>query len=101
LQKVQADPNAEVKEQNRQLVDKVGQLIVLPTDEQPTIATVSDLDKLKGQPFFAHAELGDKVFIYSGAKKAILYRPSTNKIIELAPLTTGDSASASAPANAQ
>lgn len=71
----------------QQLINKVGNLIILPTDEQPTVATVSDLAKLKDQPFFANAQIGDKVLIYTQARKAILYRPSTNKIIELAPLT--------------
>ncbi len=80
-----------IAEENKALLERVGAVIILPDDETPTIATVSDLDKLKGQPFFAKAELGDKVLIYAKAKKAILYRPSTNKIVELAPLTdSGD-----------
>lgn len=88
LQQTQNDPTAKIKEENQQLVTQVGKLIILPTDEQPTIATVTDLSKLKDQPFFAQAQLGDKVLIYSRAKKAILFRPSTNKIVELAPLNT-------------
>jgi hypothetical protein len=71
------------------LIAKVGQLILLPTNENPTIATVADLSKLQGQPFFAQAQVGDKVLIYTNAKKAILYRPSTNKIIEIAPINLG------------
>lgn len=74
-------------EENKALVEKVGDLIILPKDETPTIATVNDLEKLKSQPFFANAELGDKVLIYAKAKKAILYRPSRNLIVELAPLS--------------
>lgn len=72
------------------LVDKVGKLIVLPENEQPTIATVTDLEKLKNQSFFAHAKIGDKVLIFSASKKAILYRPLDNKIIEVAPLNIDD-----------
>lgn len=71
----------------KQLVDAVGKLMILPSDEQPTVATVTDLAKLSGQPFFAQAQVGDKVLIYQTAAKAILYRPSTNQIIELAPLS--------------
>jgi hypothetical protein len=86
LEQVQNDPAAKLKESNKELVDQVGKLIILPQDEQPTIATVSDLSKLQGQAFFSKAELGDKVLIYQLAKKAILFRPTDNKIIELAPL---------------
>ena len=80
-----------IAEQSRQLVDQVGKLLVLPHDEQPTIATVTDLEKLKQQQFFQRAQLGDKVLIYSQAKKVILYRPSTNQLIEVAPLTGNES----------
>ena len=92
LESVQNDPAAKTKESNKQLVEQVGKLIILPTDEEPTIATVSDLSKLEGQPFFEKAEVGDKVLIYQKDKKAILFRPSTNKIIELAPLNNSGSA---------
>lgn len=69
-----------------QLVEKVGKLIELPSGEQATLATVSDVTKLKGQVFFSKAQNGDRVLIYEQSKKAILYRPSTNKIIEVGPI---------------
>ena len=34
---------------------------------------------------------GDKVLIYSASQKAILYSPSLNKIVEIAPVNTGNS----------
>ena len=68
------------------IIAKVGKLIKLPEDELPTIATISDLDKLEGQPFFARAKVGDKVLLYTQAKKAILYDPKDNVIIEVGPL---------------
>jgi hypothetical protein len=70
----------------KDLVAKVSRLIILPEGEEPTIATVSDPEKLKNQPFFAKAKTGDKVLIYSQAKKAILYNPESDKIVEVAPL---------------
>ncbi len=72
------------------VVAQVGRLVILPTDEQPTLATVSDVSKLQGQPFFAGAANGDKVLVYNKAKKAILYRPSLNKIVEMAPLNSNN-----------
>ncbi|MFZ2555697.1 MAG: hypothetical protein WAX57_02565 [Minisyncoccia bacterium] len=71
------------------MVEKVGKLMLLPEDEQPTLATVSDLGSLEGQLFFANAELGDIVLMYPKASRAILYSPSRNKIIEVAPITVG------------
>lgn len=75
---------AEVKS----LIEKVGRLAILPTDETPTVATVSDPEALKDQAFFVDAKKGDKVLIYSNAKKAVLYDPSQDKIVNIAPLNT-------------
>jgi len=72
------------------LLTKVNSLISLPQGEKPTIATISDTQKLHDQPFFTQAKLGDKVIIYNTAKKVILYRPSSNKIINIAPLGVGN-----------
>jgi|SRR5581483_9799999 len=83
------NPTAAAKEEVHSLVAKVGQLMELPKGEDPTVATVSDKTKLASQPFFANAENGDKVLIYTQAKKAILYRPSENKIINVAPIDLG------------
>jgi hypothetical protein len=66
----------------------IGRLVVLPVDERPTLATVSDPEKLRSQPFFANAQKGDKVLIYANARKAILYNPASNKIVEIAPINT-------------
>ncbi|MBI5018976.1 hypothetical protein HZB58_01760 [Candidatus Gottesmanbacteria bacterium] len=86
------------KTEVKKLVEQVGKLIAVPTDETPTVATVSDSEKLKVNPFFQNAQNGDKVLIFTGAKKAIIYRPADNKIIEVGPLSIGTpSASAAQP----
>ena len=72
-----------------EIINQVGKLIQLPADETPTVATITDKEKLKDQPFFTQAENGDNILIYLQAKKAIIYRPSINKIIDIAPVNTG------------
>jgi hypothetical protein len=76
----------------KDLVTKVGKLIVLPSNETPTVATVVDPSVLKSQPFFANAKKGDAVLIYTSAKTAILYDPAVNKIVNVAPITIGSPA---------
>lgn len=72
------------------LVKAIGDHMVLPS-EKPTIATVEDVQKLAGQTFFKNAQNGDKVLMYAESKKAILYRPSEDKILEVAYLNIQDS----------
>ncbi len=71
------------------LVKKVSRLILLPENEIPTVATVSDLNKLKNQPFFQNSHNGDKLLIFAKAKLAILYSPQADKIINVGPLDIG------------
>lgn len=71
------------------IAGKIGKFMELPS-EPATLATVTDKDKVREQAFFAHSENGDKVLIYTQTKKAILYRPSTNKIIEVMYLSAGN-----------
>jgi len=84
-----ANPQKAVQAETKKMLDKIGELIVLPQDEQPTIATVSDPEKLKDQPFFAKAEKGFKVLIYANAGKSILYDPFENKVVETASMNIG------------
>jgi cytoskeletal protein RodZ len=84
-----SDPQQAAKAATAQLVADVSKLTNLPAGETPTIATVTDVSKLKSQAFFAQAQNGDKVLIFTQAKRAYLYRPSTGKIIEIAPINIG------------
>lgn len=67
------------------VAEAVAKLMLVPA-ETPTVATVSDLAPLRGQAFFANAQLGDAVLMYPKAGRAILYRPTTNMLIEVAPI---------------
>lgn len=86
LKKVENSKNTANKEEVQSLIDKVSRLYLIPKDEEPTVATVSDPQILKDQSFFTLAEKGDKVLIFTRASKAVLYRPSIDKIVEIAPI---------------
>jgi len=89
LEQAKNSPSTAGQTQTQQLISKVGQLVDLPPGETPTIATVNDASKLKSQAFFANAKDGDKVLIYSKAGKGVLYRPSTDKVIEYSAVNLG------------
>jgi hypothetical protein len=71
-----------LKKEQEEFVAEVGKSIKLP-EGQPTIAEVTDLEKLSGQVFFEQAAAGDKVLIYADAKKVILYRPLEKRVVEV------------------
>ncbi len=73
----------DIQVETDKLISDIGKIMILPSDEKPTIATVTDLEKVKDQAFFKNAKNGDKVLIYTNAKKVILFRPSENRIIEV------------------
>ena len=92
---LQSDPQATIQKQTDSLISDVSKLLTLPTGETPTIANVSDAAQARQQSaFFNNAQNGDKVLMYVKAGEAILYRPSTNKIILVAPLTFNSAAPA-------
>jgi len=88
-QRVKNDPDSIFKEEVESVTKSIEKFMELPDGEEPTLATITDIDKLKDQDFFKNAQNGDKVLIYTQAGKAILYRPSINKVIEFAPLVIG------------
>lgn len=104
--KVKALQNAGVNQavQNaadvQKIVSDVSKHIVLPDNETPTMAMVSDLSKLKGQQFFERTELGDVVLIYGTSRRAVLWRPSAQKIIEVSAINISVPPSETTPAPA-
>jgi len=79
------------------LVNEVGRHLAIPND-RPKVVTLAAVAQLKkNQPFFANAEDGDKLLVF--VSKVILYRPSIDKVIDIAqirPSTTVTAASVSA-----
>ncbi len=84
--KWQDQKNNTPEHQTSILTSKVAKLIALP-NETPTVATIEDKAKLKGQPFFNDANNGDKILIFTAAKKAIIYREADNKLINVGPIS--------------
>ncbi len=78
-----ADPSAAQKEQSQKVIKQVSEIYQVPTDEDPAVALIQDKDKLKDQPFYASAENGDYVIIYSRAKVALLYREKDKRLINV------------------
>lgn len=62
------------------IIESVAKLIEVPAEE-PAVATITDSSRLEQNTLYKNAANGDKIVIYEQAKKAILYRPSSNKII--------------------
>lgn len=82
----------EMNEQKaNEVIAKVGQLMILSTEEKPTVATIQDAVALaKDQPFFRDANNGDKVLLYRD--KAIIYNPTEDMIVNVGPVFAQNSA---------
>lgn len=64
---------------------RVSKHIVLPTDEEPALLTVTDNSKLT-TAFLKQTQNGDKVLVYPQNKKAIIYRPAIDRIVDIGPV---------------
>lgn len=80
------DPAVIYAKKLKSMTQVVSQQVTLPKDEQPVVATVSDISKLPKEAFFKNAQDGDKILMYKKDKKAILYRPSTGQVVTVAVL---------------
>jgi hypothetical protein len=87
LQNAKKNPQKLIQQETKSLIEAVSKHIDVPRDEEPTVATVNDKDKLKDQPFFNNAQNGDKVLVFTKAKKAIIFRESEDRLINVGPLS--------------
>jgi len=91
------NPSLQGQEQAAEILHRVGQIIQLPTGETPTMAAINNAAVAKqNQPFLANAENGDVLIVYSNAGEALLYRPSTDKLIAVGPVDTPNPAQSQA-----
>ncbi len=84
----------------QQIASKIQRIYPLPQNEQPTLAQVQQLGDLSQQPFFKNAQDGDNVLIYPKNKLAVLYRPSTNQVVNAGPAIINMSSSTNAASGA-
>ncbi len=95
VDKLSSDSSSSSSGEIKQLTDRIGQFYLLPTNETPVLANISDANAAKNKSaFFKNAQNGDKVLLYSKAGIAILYRPEIKKVVNVAPL---DLSNASTP----
>lgn len=84
----------------KDLIAKVGKLVILPTGEEPVVATINDADGLtKQQVFYKGSQNGDVVLVYQKAAKAIVYSPERNIIVNVGPVVLQDQAPAASTAS--
>lgn len=78
----QEQKNEEVAQR---IIAEVRVLIEIPADIEPTVATIVDVDTLRARnPFYNKAENGDHLVVTT--ERAILYRASEKKIIDVVPV---------------
>ena len=73
------------------LVREVERVMLLP-DEEATVATVQDASRLRGQDFFRDTENGDRVLIFTEARRAVIWRPGENRVINSGPIVISSQA---------
>ncbi len=71
------------KEDERKIVAKVNTLVVLPTGEEPTIAIVTDKEKLENRQLFPQVDNGDRLLFYPKGGIVVIYRPVLQKVIDI------------------
>ena len=84
LPAAQPDPVAETQK----VVAEIKQLMIIPDDSGAVLATIADKTKLAGQKFFELAQNGDDVVLFPAMGKAVLYRPTIHRIIDVGPFNS-------------
>ncbi|MCR4274981.1 MAG: hypothetical protein NUW02_02955 [Candidatus Campbellbacteria bacterium] len=84
------NPQTFSEEKTKEVVARVQKLIDVPSGETPVLATVSDTSNLEDQAFFKNAKEGNIVLFYAVARKAYLYDPAENIIVEVASLGSNE-----------
>jgi hypothetical protein len=87
-----AGQNTSTPDSIRELINKVSKHIIVKANEDPTVATIQDVDILKRQNpmFYKDAQNGDRLLIWSD--KAVLYSAPRDIILAVLPISLPASA---------
>jgi hypothetical protein len=77
-------PAQQEQRELRHLMEAIGGGVDLPSLETPRLISVNDENKSESRVFFQKAESGDKILLYQGGRRAILYRPSLARVVDMA-----------------
>ncbi len=76
------------KEEAKQLAEIVSKFVLVDKNQVPDIVTISDAETMvKQQSVFKGVVNGDKILVYVQDKKAIVYSPSRDIIVNILPIT--------------
>jgi hypothetical protein len=78
-------------EERRRLVETIGRAVLLPAEE-PQVATVQNASKLANKVLAAKTQDGDKLLVYASAKQIFIYRPSSQKLVDILQIQDNDAA---------
>ncbi len=75
------------KAEIEQVMAKISKHMVLPAGEIPQMATIANVEEMaKQQVFFVGAQNGDKLLVFIQAKKAVIYSPSKDLVVNVGPV---------------
>ena len=85
MEQLQTGNNPQNVAAAKEIVDKVRKHIVIPTDIEPTVATIVDVNTLKSRnEFYKNAKNGDNLIVTP--TRAILYDPDKDIILDVVPV---------------
>lgn len=67
----------------RELLDRVASMVILPKDEQPLIRQVQNAQQYQDRPVLNQAQNGDIMVVYQQASRVIIYRPADQKLVAM------------------
>ncbi len=76
------DASKNAKADQQKVLQTIATVLQLPGGD-PSSFTIADKSRLTNQMLASRVENGDTLFVYDAAKKVIVYRPSTKKVIDI------------------